>query len=122
MELKHDCVRDLLLTLEDNLKLNSTLSTSEITALPTMKDYSPADVVYTINKLNEAGFIKSHSYMGGGLDVSDITYYGHQFLDNIRDPDIWAKTKDTAAKVKGASLSILGEVAVSYIKQKLGLS
>ncbi|MBW7976802.1 DUF2513 domain-containing protein [Bacillus velezensis] len=123
MELKHDCIRDLLLGLEQNLKLNQTLSVSEIADLSSMTSYSHDDIVYTVNKLSEAGFIKSFSYMGGGLDVSEITYYGHQFLDNVRGNSIWSETKSHLSKVGGAaSLSIISELASNIVKAKLGIS
>ncbi|WP_219192526.1 DUF2513 domain-containing protein [Bacillus paralicheniformis] len=123
MELKHDCIRDLLLELEKNLKLNQTLSVSDIANLSSMKCYHQDDIVYTINKLDEAGFIKSISYMGGGLDVSEITYYGHQFLDNVRGNSIWSETKSQLSKVEGAaSLSVISELASSLVKAKLGIN
>ncbi|WP_195536357.1 DUF2513 domain-containing protein [Bacillus paralicheniformis] len=123
MELKHDCIRDLLLELEKNLKLNQTLSVSDIANLSSMKCYHQDDIVYTINKLDEAGFIKSISYMGGGLDVSEITYYGHQFLDNVRGNSIWSETKSQLSKVGGAaSLSVISELASSLVKAKLGIN
>ncbi|QHZ45880.1 DUF2513 domain-containing protein [Bacillus sp. NSP9.1] len=122
MELKHDCIRDLLLALEKNLGLYRALKKSEILEMESLKKYSLEDIVYTISKLKEAGYIKAKFYLGGEFLVSEITYDGHQFLDNVRDPEVWAMTKTSASKVGGASLNILKEIALTYVKQKLGLS
>ncbi|MCY7977482.1 DUF2513 domain-containing protein [Bacillus inaquosorum] len=123
MELKHDCVRDLLLTLESDLKINQMLDISEILTLPEMSKYTRDDVEYTINKLNEAGFIEIATFMGGGIAVLDITYNGHQFLDNVRSAGIWAETKERLAKVGGAaSLNIISTLATSLVNAKLGLT
>jgi hypothetical protein len=53
--------------------------------------------------------------------ISRLTWEGHEFLDDIRDPEIWRKTKDRAKSVAGAGLSLLWEIAKAEIKTKPSL-
>jgi hypothetical protein len=62
------------------------------------------------------------------LDVSDkdeaefvdlkLTWSGYEFLDKIRDPEIWRQTKAGASKVGVWSVAMLGELAVGFAKAK----
>ena len=46
---------------------------------------------------------------------------GYEFLEDIRDPEIWQITKERSKKVGQASLEFLWEIAKAEIKSKLGL-
>ncbi|WP_299855402.1 DUF2513 domain-containing protein [uncultured Roseobacter sp.] len=50
--------------------------------------------------------------------VFRITNYGHDYLAAIRDDTIWKKTKAGAAKIGGTTLGMMGELALTYLKQK----
>jgi len=54
-----------------------------------------------------------------------ITWNGYEFLDSIRDPEVWKRTEAAAAKVGGVGLSVLLElakaVAKQLVKERLGL-
>ncbi len=47
------------------------------------------------------------------------------FLNSIRDPEVWKLTREGAAKVGGVGIEFLWEIAKAYgkqqIKEKLGL-
>ena len=49
-----------------------------------------------------------------------ITWDGYEFLDTVRDPEIWSKTKDGARKVGGWSLSLIRDLAAGFIKLRAG--
>jgi len=53
-----------------------------------------------------------------GRGTFRMTSYGHDYLDAIRDDTIWNKTKVGAAKVGGASLKLVFDIATTYVKQK----
>lgn len=48
-----------------------------------------------------------------------LTWKGHEFLDNIRDPAIWRETKDGAKKLGGFSIELLGALAKGLVKKKI---
>lgn len=122
MRLNHDCIRDLLLGLEGNLKYDQPMKRGTFLSLSNLSEYDKNELIYTLKKMVEAGYLKVGFYNTSDFFIEDITYSGHQFLENIRDPKIWAKTKAAASDVGGASLSVIGDIAVSFIKQSIGLN
>jgi hypothetical protein len=124
MKLNQDCVRNLLLTVEEEIMLNDFLDAARLQQKPRLQTFSLNDVIYTISKLNEAGYINANiliTFDGSDAIVSSLTHSGHLFLDNIRDDGVWKETKNKASKFASVSLPILSEIASSYIKSKLGL-
>lgn len=122
MQLNHDCVRDVLLYVEENANYNVRISTNSIK----LKDYSIEEIVYTIEKLSEADFLNmtSVSTMGKqipGYIVKSITYKGHEFLDNIKDNSVWSDTKKQLSKFSSTSLSIISSVAAQVLSAKIKL-
>lgn len=115
MKLNQDCIRDLLLYLEENLKLNDYLSVSNIS----LKNYSPEELLYTADKLYEAGYLNCSRKVYDNTDlmifVSSISYNGHQFLDNIRDEKVFTKTKSILSTFKSVSVEIISETASKVI-------
>lgn len=59
--------------------------------------------------------VKAH---GGGHMGWRITWAGHEFLDEVRDPEIWNKTKEGAEKVGSWSIKLLGELAAGFVRSK----
>ena len=114
MKLLHDCVRDVLLTLEDKLGVFGGLGDNQLD----LPKYSSDDIKYTILKLNEAGYITcSKSDLVGNIYIKSITYQGHLFLDNIRDNNVWKKTKSIASKFSSTSLTIISSIASQVIAE-----
>lgn len=126
LELNHDCVRDLLLAVEKHTKLNEHLEHDNILSLPEVKVYDDNIVIYTAQKLNEAGYINGNFdfYYDDNVHIviSSLTYNGHTFLDTIRDDVVWRETKKNASKFSSVSLPILLDIGASYLKSKLGLA
>ncbi|TYS25167.1 DUF2513 domain-containing protein [Bacillus subtilis] len=121
MKLNRDCLRDVLLTIEEEVGFLENSSIRLLARYPRLMEYELSDVFYCVRKLMEAGYVKGFEYKGGA-DVSELTFKGHEFLDSIRDDEVWDKTKSVAAKVGGASLTIMTEIATSFIKTKLGFN
>lgn len=48
-----------------------------------------------------------------------MTWKGHDFLDSIRDPEIWRKTIEGADAAKGFTFDILRELAKGFLKTKI---
>lgn len=55
-----------------------------------------------------------------------MTNQGHDYLAAVRSDTIWNKTKGAANQLGGATLGVMKDIAVAYVKQeakeKLGLS
>ena len=54
-----------------------------------------------------------------------LTNSGHDYIEAIRNDTSWAKIKDGAAKAGGATLEMMKDLAIAYLKQeasqKLGI-
>jgi hypothetical protein len=48
----------------------------------------------------------------------DLTWEGHDFLDSVRDPDVWQKTKARVAATTGVAFSVIVEIAKGELKKK----
>lgn len=121
VRLKNEIVRDVLLILEEELGFGQEINKEDFLSIDKIKTHDVHDVLYTLKKLNEAKLIELWFTSDGGFLIMDITFDGHQFLANIRDPEIWAKTKSAAGVVGGASLSVIGELAINYVRKTIGL-
>lgn len=117
MKLNVDCIRDLLLLTESGTSIGRSLDFSVLTEK--LPNYSGEEILYTALKLEEAGFIlcqaKHVRIYPELLSIKELTYYGHQFLKNIRSDNNWNKIKDVSKKVGSTSLSALSEIASSVI-------
>lgn len=116
MKLDNECIRDLLLYLEENCSYKNDITLNELK----LEKYTTEEIVYTGEKLYEAGYInclKSKSLYEEMpiIVVMSLTYNGHRFIDNIRDDKVWGKTKGILSKVKSASLDIICNVAAQVI-------
>ncbi|WP_299783325.1 DUF2513 domain-containing protein [uncultured Roseobacter sp.] len=48
-----------------------------------------------------------------------LTNSGHDFIEVTRNDTVWIRVKDVAANAGGATLKMLGEIAVQLAKRKL---
>ena len=84
--------------------------------------HAQIEVSQHVELLSEAGFIEAYDLTT--MDSYDwrpkrLTYEGHEFLDTVRDPEIWRATKETAKKVGASSVEVLFEIGKNLVKQKL---
>lgn len=131
MKLNHDCIRSILLTLEDNLSYDDSLMVQEISldhlcSYPLMKAYSRIDVFYSAEKLSEAGFIDFNPRYADDTMFEayfeGITYIGHQYLDSIRQNDVWKKVKSALTSSGGSlAFSVIQSLGTAAIMSQFGL-
>lgn len=134
MKLDYDCIRELLICLEESISLKESPVSGKVAfetaTLKQVCDYLPAytkeEIVYTALKLKEAGLIEI-SIIGNSTHVStirfeSITYEGHQYLDHIRSATIWEEIK-TGLKNKAIDLSVnaIFMIAKEILKSKFNL-
>ena len=123
MRLNHECIRDLLLYIEENLCYNDELEINKLS----LKNYSNQELLYTALKLSEADYINCDNSIEIDDDfpivlVSSISYKGHQFLDTVRDSEVWNKTKKIVSALKSVSIEITSETAAKVINHILDKS
>lgn len=115
MKLNTECIRDLLLYAEENLSYkHKSISVNDLK----LKDYAEEELLYTAEKLYEANYIKciiGYGYELPMIVIVGIYFQGHQFLDNIRDDKVFAKTKSVLSNFKSVSIDIISETASKVI-------
>lgn len=125
MELNHDLVRSLMLAIE---KTDDPTGMGPQGAAKFMQDTNTSrDVLaYHIARLHEAGFINGRVIWASDepavLIPGNLTYNGHEYLDTIRAPEVWRKSKTIAQKVGSVSLSMMAQIATGVLTKMLGLS
>jgi hypothetical protein len=63
--------------------------------------------------------IGSYDKTSDTFGVERLSMDGHDFLDSIRDPDVWNKTKKGALAAGGFTLNLLNDLAKGLIKKKI---
>lgn len=121
MKLDLDCVRDLLIyveqfdCLDEELKWQYLDIEEIFEEFPHKGKYSNKQIVYTILKLSEAEIItETHQSAGDGiyyLAITSLTYFGHEYLEKIRDEERWKKVKKIGHAVKDFSIEAIGAIA-----------
>jgi uncharacterized protein DUF2513 len=119
-----DLVRELLLAVEaapaDAILANRDLQFS---------GHSDVDVAEHVMLLADGGLldvIDAAAMRSPGTPrqfyIRGITWTGYEYLDSVRNPEIWRKTKSTIVE-KGAELTmdLVMAVAKALIKQQVGL-
>jgi hypothetical protein len=126
MKLNNDCIRDVLLEIENQQTFNVskagqiTYSKIDVRVLfKSLPDTPSEDIVYSVIQLKEAGYIIADiSYAGtaiGGMYIHRITYEGHEFLEKIRDNRMWSNVKKGLNSIGSFGLSTISELARGLI-------
>lgn len=113
-----DFVRSLLLKIEELERPGLKQ------LLPDRADKSDYNklVEHLVMLTEEAGFvagIPAHTLAGKDWIDLRITWQGHDFLDSVRDPKIWEKTKQGAEAAGGFTVDLLKDLAKGFIKKQV---
>lgn len=120
MKLNYDCVREVLLYIEETLEYGKIIDSDDIE----LKSFEYTDIQYTIALLSESGYIKAIkiqtlSSSVPTFHISSMTMQGHELLDNIRDNTVWNKIKKKISGFASVSLPIINSVGSTIIKELL---
>lgn len=107
--------------MNDDGTMNSLNSNDLHEALP---DYNLSVIKYSVLKMEEANLINARIYsyddsIIGEFLITDITYFGHEFIEQIKDDNNWNKVKDVAKKVGSSSIDILLQIAAGVLTNKI---
>jgi hypothetical protein len=90
-----------------------------------IEGWSGDEVDHHLRLLADADFLLNAKTANDGVMVEGLSWKGCEFLDTVRSPEIWRRTKEAAGKVGGVSISMLAEIAKAtakmVIKEHLGL-
>ena len=116
MKLNPDCIRDILLTVEETVSFGEVMRYDSDTAYTRLSAYTPDEVMYHIEQCELSGLLtKVNLFMAPGCLIHNLSPAGHEFLANIRNDTNWGKTKDVAKEVGSFSLTTLTQIAVNVV-------
>lgn len=125
MELNYDCLRDVLLFIEQTSRPEKILFLDNFLNAETLGNYSEEDIKYVLAKLDETELLKSDTSFAypsilTDFKVTTITFVGHEFLNNIKDDGIWKKAKKKATEIaSNVSIAFLSQIASNIIAAKV---
>ena len=117
MKLNPDCIRAILITVEDHSDFNHPTEYDADNPFDTLCSFTHEEIIYHIFQCEKSGLLDGVHYYDGGThtDIRDLSPAGHEFLANMRNDVIWKKV---ISKGVGAPLSILmalaKEAAIKY--------
>jgi len=126
MKLNADCIRDVLLYLEENLvvdiiQMQFQILTMEQVQKSLSDNYSEEEVWYSIYNLHKIRFIEGKINNAGKhimyfCEIENISWEGHHFLNNVRPDTIWEATKKKAKSLGGISIQGLAMLSSSIVQ------
>lgn len=131
MKLNPDCVRDILIAVEETTDNSTSFSFSKSscisnqrTNVPNLSKYTEDEVEYHIMQCKMNGlFIACSKNILGVIKISGLSPKGYEFLAQIRDNAMWNKVKKAALNVGTGTLGLLIETAksimVAYLSGKM---
>lgn len=127
MKLDMDCVRDVLLALEnltdiDEDHLHARISTRDVAkAVTNFKEKEVYNAIYT---LYQADYIEADKIdFCGGSDfcIEAITWPGYELLNNLRSEQVWSAVKEKIKPLGSVSINVISALATQVAKNLLGL-
>lgn len=120
MKFELDCCRDILLYLEQ-MPFNQCATIDKLnSAYP---KYSEEQLTYTCLILIDGGFIEGMPFpiakqvLPGIKCITNMTFEGHQLLENIRPETVYQKICNVMNKVGSCSLDIVTQVAPQFLAE-----
>jgi hypothetical protein len=116
-----DLVRDLLFRLEALPIGIGEAHLLTVTGPPlVLAGEDASEVYYNMRLLANAGFLDlTDGQPAVGFGIKGLTWQGHDFLDSVRDPEIWRRTKEGAQKAGGFTVELLSDLAKGLIKTQI---
>ncbi|ALS03067.1 hypothetical protein ATZ33_17285 [Enterococcus silesiacus] len=116
MRLNPDCIRDILLTVEEICDPNHLFDYRSDSDNEHIKNYDENTLYYHFRQADLSGLLYKAGYdMAGNFYAYDLTPTGHQFINDIRSDNNWKTTKSIASKAGSYSLDALKSIATGVI-------
>lgn len=119
MKLNQDCVRSVMLFIEDKYEFGTFLYLDNFLNAKELRDYKPEEIKYVLAKLSETNYLHDRiKWINNDIayySTGALTWDGHKFLDTIRDKKVWSKTKKITNKFTSVSISMVESIASQVI-------
>jgi hypothetical protein len=116
-----DLIRELLLRLEAlHIEPGAVACVEPTDEEVSVYGYDAEQISYHLSLIKEAGFIDAPAvHPMDGIVFKRLSWQGHDFLDSIRDPEVWSKTKEGVGAARGFTVDLLRDLAKGLIKKQI---
>ena len=114
-----DLLRSILLLIESELEPGRFIDLKAEQFLDEYPSLTNSALREHVFLLREAGYLKGGSDSLSGISQNGLTNRGYDYLDTVRNPEIWRNARDAGEKAGGFTLSLIGEIASGLIKTKI---
>ena len=119
MQRDMDLLRAILLFVESSVPAGKFVSCEIQNFAQEFPSLDSSILAEHVRLLEEVGYLKKVYWTHDGAHLSGLSMKGYDYLDSIRDDEIWSKVKEGADRAGGFTLEILGELARGLIKTQI---
>ncbi len=124
MKLNPDCLRAILLFVEDETDLDNSVVIGPFEMPSCLLDFPENEVMYHIKQAELSNLILMGGwFVSGSCSIKYLTPEGHQFIGNIQSEKLWNRVKnvakDAGVNTVQALVQIASNVALSAIQSHL---
>ncbi len=119
MKLNPDCIRDILLEVEEVTSLDCRFSCrADVPETGRLAVYPFETLAYHIKQCDLNGyFAEMDTYDIQNFEISYLSPKGHAFLSDIRSDTVWKHTKTVAGRIGAWSLDTLSKIAIGVVTE-----
>lgn len=119
MKLNPDCIRDILLEVEEVTSLDCRFSCrADVPETGRLAVYPFETLAYHIKQCDLNGyFAETITYDIQKFEISYLSPKGHAFLSDIRSDTVWKHTKTVAGRIGAWSLDTLSKIAIGVVTE-----
>lgn len=119
-----ELIRLLMLRLEGWEKPSTAIYSMPYSKLSPEEGYSEDEVHYHVSQILQNGWVDTagapwHMSVSGTFTFAGLTPSGHDFVDSVRDEEVWRLTKNGLKGIGSYTLQTLATLAKGYMKQKV---
>jgi hypothetical protein len=116
-----DLIRELLLRLEELPASPDTPLRLTIGQAPLFfEEKSDVEIKYQLYLMSQGDFICRGQYLESGtFEYYGFRWAGHDYLDAIRDQEVWEKTKRAAEGARGFTFDLIKDLAKGFLKTQI---
>lgn len=121
MRLNPDCIRDILLTVEEFSEFGSIIQYNTSENFPLLVKYSEDEFLYHVNQCKYNGYFLycNISARGDSVLIGNLSPKAHEFLENIRDDNNYKKVKAILLKTGSFALTFIPQIAAKVVQNNI---
>ena len=117
MRLNPDCIRDILLTIEEKTGFPAIIEYPNDMQVSRLNNYSEEEIFYHLSQCEQSNLINGLDFHTDGCIIYGLTPSGHHFIEDTRLDTTWNKTKEISKNIGSSSLDAIKQIATGVITE-----